>query len=223
MSLRRYPLSEQATDAMVQLIASGEWPVGAKIPSETALAAQFGVGRSTVREAVRELAGRGLLESRHGSGVFVVRTEPVTDWPTVVRRAVISDVVEGRIAVEVEAARLAAAKRTDDDLAAMEAALAERHAARDAAPEQFVDADLAFHRAVAEAAHNEVITGLFDSLTDRVREAMLDMLALLRESGPRPTDHDEHAAIVEAIRSADPDRAGQVARTHLEHILRAMG
>nr|WP_225954351.1 winged helix-turn-helix domain-containing protein [Kibdelosporangium phytohabitans] len=75
--MRRHPLSEQATEQMLCLVTSGEWAVGAKIPSEMALAAEFGVGRSTVREAIRELTGKGLLESRHGSGVYVVRDEPL--------------------------------------------------------------------------------------------------------------------------------------------------
>ncbi|MER7078363.1 transcriptional regulator, GntR family [Saccharopolyspora kobensis] len=217
MSLRRYPLSEQATEAMLQRIAGGDWPVGGKIPSETALAAEFGVGRSTVREAVRELAGRGVLEPRHGSGVYVIRTEAVEDWPTTVRKAVISEVVEGRIAVEVEAARLAATKRTADDLVAIERAIARRSELQDGTPEEFVDADIAFHRAVVDAAHNTIITGLFDSLTERVREAMLDVLALLPE--PRPVDHAEHHEIVAAITGGDPEEAARTARAHLEQLL----
>ncbi|MEV6234277.1 FadR/GntR family transcriptional regulator [Saccharopolyspora shandongensis] len=220
MSLRRYPLSEQATEAMLRRIGSGDWPVGEKIPSETSLAAEFGVGRSTVREAVRELAGRGLLESRHGSGVYVIRIDPVEDWATTVRKAVISDVAEGRIAVEVEAARLAAAKRTDEDLAAITAAATRREALQHATPEEFVDADLAFHRAIAGAAHNTIITGLFDSLAERVREAMLDMLGLMRESDAhRPVDQHEHQEIADAIRAGDPEAAGRAARNHLAKIL----
>ncbi|CAM04893.1 DNA-binding FadR family transcriptional regulator [Saccharopolyspora erythraea NRRL 2338] len=218
--LRRNPLSGQATQAMMELITGGQWPLGRKIPSETALAAEFGIGRSTVREALRELAVRGLLEARQGSGVFVVGTEPVEEWSLVVRRAEITEVVEGRIAVETEAARLAAAKRTADDMRAIEAANGARQAAGDGSAEAFVDADIAFHRAVVDAARNSVITGLFVSLTPRVREAMLDVVAVVEDSGePRPVDRTEHQAIVDAIGDGDADRAARVTREHLGKVL----
>ncbi|GAA2813595.1 FadR/GntR family transcriptional regulator [Saccharopolyspora taberi] len=214
-SLRRSPLSGQATEAMLELITSGEWPLGGRIPSETALAAEFGVGRSTIREALRELAVKGLLEPRQGSGVYVVGTEPVEEWAVLLRKAAIGEVLEARIAVEVEAARLAAAKRTDADLRAIDDAIGGRASAGSA--EEFVDADLAFHRAVVDAAGNSVITGLFVSMTARVRAAMLDMLALL--DGDRPVDQSEHQSVVDAIRDGDVERAGNAARAHLTKVL----
>ncbi|GAB2589445.1 FadR/GntR family transcriptional regulator [Kribbella endophytica] len=213
--IRRQPLAEQAVEEILRRVGAGEWPVGQKLPGETTLAAQLGVGRSTVREAVRELAGRRVLESRQGSGVFVVGTQPVEDWDQVLRRAAISDVLEGRLAIETEAARLAASRRTAGDLRALKRTLADRaRAASDLGDEEYIEADLAFHRAVVTAAHNAVLGELFDSFVPRVRRAMVDMLKLDTKAQHRG-DQAEHAAIVEAIRAKDAELASGVSRAHL--------
>ncbi|GAA1516448.1 FadR/GntR family transcriptional regulator [Kribbella lupini] len=216
--IRRQPLAEQAVDEILRRVGAGEWPVGHKLPGETTLAAQLGVGRSTVREAVRELAGRRVLESRQGAGVFVVGTQPVEDWDQVLRRAAISDVLEGRLAIETEAARLAASRRTATDLRALKRTLAERaRAAAESGDEEYIEADLAFHRAVVTAAHNAVLGELFDSFVPRVRRAMADMLKLDTKAKHRG-DQAEHAAIVDAVRAKDPELAAAVSRAHLADV-----
>ena len=103
----RTPLADQAAELLLERIRAGEWELGAKLPGETTLAPQLGVGRSTVREAIRQLAGRGILTTRQGSGVFVTALDTHDDWETVLRRADITTVLEARIAIESEAARLA--------------------------------------------------------------------------------------------------------------------
>jgi DNA-binding FadR family transcriptional regulator len=212
--IRRESLAEQAVEEILRRVGAGEWPVGQKLPGETTLAAQLGVGRSTVREAVRELAGRRVLESRQGAGVFVVGTQPVEDWDQVLRRAAISDVLEGRVAIESEAARLAASRRTGVDLRGLKRTLAERARAASGSDEEYIEADLAFHRAVVTAAHNAVLGELFDSFVPRVRRAMVDMLKLDATAQHRG-DQAEHAAIVEAIRAKDAELAAAVSRSHL--------
>ncbi|WP_432936079.1 FadR/GntR family transcriptional regulator [Kribbella sp. CA-253562] len=214
--IRRHPLAEQAADEILRRIGAGEWPVGQKLPGETTLAAQLGVGRSTVREAVRELAGRRVLESRQGAGVFVVGAQPVEDWDRVLRRAAITDVLEGRLAIETEAARLAAARRTATDLRALKRTLTQRaRAAAESPDDEYVEADLAFHRAVITAAHNLVLAELFDSFVPRIRRAMLDMLKLDAGHARHRGDQAEHAAIVDAIRAQDPELAAGRSRSHL--------
>jgi DNA-binding FadR family transcriptional regulator len=213
--IRRLPLAEQAADEILRRVGSGEWPVGQKLPGETTLAAQLGVGRSTVREAVRELAGRRVLESRQGAGVFVVGAQPVEDWDQVLRRAAIGDVLEGRLAIETEGARLAASRRTATDLRLLKRTLEERaRAAAELADDEYIEADLAFHRAVVTAAHNAVLGELFDSFVPRVRRAMADMLKLDSKAQHRG-DQAEHAAIVEAIKAKDPESAAGCSRSHL--------
>ncbi|MGN0122640.1 FadR/GntR family transcriptional regulator, partial [Rhodococcus rhodochrous] len=96
--VRREPLADQAAELLLERIRSGEWPLGAKLPGETTLAPQLGVGRSTVREAIRQLAGRGILTTRQGAGVFVTALDAPEDWTRTVARADILAVIEARIA-----------------------------------------------------------------------------------------------------------------------------
>ncbi|MET7775746.1 FCD domain-containing protein [Streptomyces mirabilis] len=219
-SVRPSPLVEQAAERLRARIADGSWAVGTKLPGETTLAAELGVGRSTVREALRSLAGAGLVRPRQGSGVFVIATEPVEDWPTRLRRAAVTDVYEVRILVEVQAARLAAARRTPEDVTALDAALAGRRAASTGDDAAFVDADIALHAAVVAAARNPVLTDLFGEFVPALREGLIEMLDLVgtREHDPNTGD-DAHAALVRAVADGDADTAGTVLREELEETL----
>ena len=222
MKIQRQSLAGQAAAVILERVVTGDWTIGTKLPGEVALAAELGVGRSTVREAIRDLAGRGVLDARQGSGVFVIASAPVEDWPDVLRRAAVTEVVEGRLAVETEAAYRAAQRRTPADLVALDNALASRaqaeHHADDA---DYVDVDLEFHQAVVTAAHNMVLDELFRSFHARVRIAMIDMIALLGPDDQRPRQfHDAHAEIVAAIRVGDPELAATLSRTHLEQLHR---
>ena len=209
----REPLADQAAELLLDRIRSGEWGLGEKLPGETTLAPQLGVGRSTLREAIRQLAGRGVLASRQGAGVFVTALDAPEDWDTVLRRAGIVAVIEARIAIETEAAALAAARRTPADLRAIRRALSERAAHRSDI-EGHVDADTAFHRTIVAAAHNPVLLDLFDSFTPRLREAMIEMLRIRREFGD-DVDHDAHVDQAEAIADRDEQAAAARSRAHL--------
>lgn len=211
--ISRESLSEQAARLLFERIQSGEWEVGQKLPGETTLAPQLGVGRSTVREAIRQLAGRGILMSRQGAGVFVHALTPTDDWDSLVTRATIASILEARSAIECEAAALAAERRTDDDLNDIRAALARRDAER-AGIAARVDADMDFHRSIVAASQNEVLTELFDTFALRSREAMVRMLELSRSPA---TDEDQriHAEIVDAIEVRDAAAATGLSRAHL--------
>jgi DNA-binding FadR family transcriptional regulator len=217
--LRRSPLAEQAAESLRERVVTGEWPVGTKLPGETTLARELGVGRSTVREAIRALAGAGMLESRQGAGVFVLAAERVPTWDQRLRQAAVADVFEVRALLEPEAARLAALRRDEADLTALAEALAARRAAADSEDSVFVDADIALHAAVVAAAHNPVLTSLFQAFRPRLRAGLLDLIRAipLRESDPLPGD-TAHAALVEAVRSRDPDKAEHILRTEVEEI-----
>ena len=119
----RQSLVEQAADELARLLAAGHWPIGTRLPGELELGRLLGVGRSTVREAVRSLAAVGMVEARQGAGTFVASASPLTPLDRRLRRAGVAEVYEVRMALELEAARLAAARRTDADLAALRAAL----------------------------------------------------------------------------------------------------
>ncbi|WP_280436395.1 FadR/GntR family transcriptional regulator [Nocardia carnea] len=217
--VRRHPLAEQAADLLLARIRAGEWPLGHKLPGETTLAAQLGVGRSTLREAVRVLAGKGVLASRQGAGVFVTALDIPEDWDIVLRRATIAAVLEARIAIEAEAAALAAHRRTPADLRAIRRALSVR-AAEHRRIADLVDADTAFHRAVIVAAHNDILTQLFDTFLPRSRAAMIDMLHLRPMPAP-DEDHAAHERLAEAIAARDPAAAATYSRAHLQTIKEA--
>lgn len=209
----RTPLAEQAADLLLERIRAGEWSLGSKIPGENTLGPQLGVGRSTVREAIRRLAGQGVLATRQGSGVFVASLDIVEDWSASLQKADIDSVIEARIAIEVEAAALAAERRSPAELRAIMRAADERAAQRNRI-EAYVDADIAFHRAIVAGAHNPVLVDLFDSFTPRSRQAMLDLLRISGEFGT-DADHQAHISIVDAIADRDGQRAAALAREHL--------
>ncbi|WP_417506306.1 FadR/GntR family transcriptional regulator [Microbacterium sp.] len=211
--VKRAPLADQAAELLLERIRGGEWTLGEKLPGETTLAPQLGVGRSTVREAIRQLAGRGVLASRQGSGVFVTALDAPEDWDSVLRRAGVVAVIEARVAIETEAAALAASRRTPADLRAIRRALADRAAHRSDI-ESHVDADTVFHRSIVAAAHNPVLLDLFDSFTPRLREAMVEMLRIRRVFGG-DEDHDAHAVLARAIADRDAKGAADFSRAHL--------
>lgn len=223
-SLRPSPLVEQATEHLREQITQGEWPVGTRLPGENALAKALGVGRSTVREALRALAGAGLVQARQGSGVFVIATEaaagPAEGWAARLRRAAITDVYEVRVIVETQAAALAAGRRTDEDVAALEAALERRSRAAGADDAAFVDADIALHAAVVAAAGNPVLSDLFAEFAPALRERLIDLVELLglREHDRNP-GHDTHEALVAAIRDGDGAAAEEILGTELRQTL----
>jgi GntR family transcriptional regulator, transcriptional repressor for pyruvate dehydrogenase complex len=211
-SLHRGSLVELATRQLHDEITAASWPVGGRIPAETELAERLGVGRSTVREAVRALVHAGLLESRQGSGTFVRALCP-TEWGSLVRKAEVLEVYEVRGGLEFQAARLACVRRTDADIERIDAALHERLAAwRRGRDPVFVEADLTFHRAVVAAAHNELLERMYDGFVPVLRDTLIvfvtrDPLDREISSGVK----DAHAALAEAIRAGD--QAAAVAAT----------
>jgi DNA-binding FadR family transcriptional regulator len=213
-SAARAPLVRQVIAQLRAQITSGEWPVGRRLPPEPELAAALGVGRNTLREAVLALVHAGLLERRQGSGTYVVGDTELTG--AVARRvaeARIADVIEVRRALEVEAARLAAQRRTPEDLAALDAALAAREAAWQAGEAaSFVEADVELHLTVVVAAHNQVLAELYRDF----REALQESLAGKIGEDLSPERHVDHARLVEAIRAGDPDRAAAEAGSYFE-------
>lgn len=216
VQIKRAPLADQAAELLLERIRSGEWTLGEKLPGETTLAPQLGIGRSTVREAIRQLAGRGVLASRQGAGVFVTALDVRDDWDVVLRRAGILSVIEARVAIEAEAAVLAAARRTPADLRAIRRELGRRGENRTVIADH-VDTDTAFHRAIIQAAHNPLLLQLFDSFTPQIREAMIDMLRIRGKFGD-DADHAAHAELAEAIARRDESGAGELSRAHLRSL-----
>ncbi|MEV4844110.1 FadR/GntR family transcriptional regulator [Micromonospora matsumotoense] len=205
---------QQTIEQLRGRILGGEWPVGGRIPTEPQLVTALGVGRNTVREAVRALVHAGVLECRQGSGTYVVSTDELA--PVVARRLAddrMAEVVEVRRAFEVEAARLAALRRTPEDLVALDGALAAREAAwRSGRVGEFVEADVALHTAVVAAAHNAMLAELYASVGAALRSTVAHAIG----DTLQPQRYVDHGRLVAAIRDGDPGRAAIEAGAFLE-------
>ncbi|MFE5160554.1 FadR/GntR family transcriptional regulator [Streptomyces sp. NPDC056697] len=222
----RQSLVDGVVEQLRAQLAEGEWQVGDRVPTEHALAEQLQVGRNTVREAVRVLVHAGMLQSRQGEGTFVVSTSDPAEVMRGVRRAGIRDVLELRIALEAEGARLAALRHSPDDLRRMRAALESLEAfgragerSADGHHELHAAHDLEFHTAVVEAAHNAALSATYGWFSSSVRDALVASLGDREVPSIVPADH---RALVDAIASGDPAAAEAAARALLETPKRAI-
>jgi DNA-binding FadR family transcriptional regulator len=205
-------------DQLKEQITAGSWELHGKIPTETVLAEQLGVGRNTVREAVRALTHAGLLECRQGDGTYVRATNELSGvMLRRLRAAEQLEILEVRRALEVEAARLAAGRRTEADVELIEAALARRERAwADRDSDAFVETDLAFHVAVVEATHNRVLIDLYNDFSAALR-------ASIAAAGiPLEKTYIPHDAIFHAIAAGDVPGAERAGHACMEHILIAL-
>ncbi|MGW0736306.1 FadR/GntR family transcriptional regulator [Streptomyces sp. NPDC002851] len=211
----RRSLVDTVVDQLRAQLTGGEWAVGDRIPTEHALAQQLGVGRNTVREAVRVLVHAGLLESRQGQGTFVRSAADPAAVLRGMRHAGALDVTEVRVALEAEAARLAAARRDTHDLLRLRAALAtlREEGDRDA------DADMAFHMAVVEATHNSAFIEVYRFFSVQVHEVLVNALG---DQDMPPVDIDGHEALVAAVEAGDPTAADAAVRELLRVPIEAL-
>jgi DNA-binding FadR family transcriptional regulator len=216
-TLHRSSLVGRVIEQLRELIESGEWPVGAKIPAEPELVDSLGVGRNTVREAVRALVHSGMLEPpRQGDGTYVRAADDL--GAAVLRRlgrAGHLEALEVRSCLERDAARLAALRRTPADVAALRTALARRQAAwteRDYPG--LVAADLDFHRRAVAAAHNPMLADLYGHLTEGL-QAMVDAIVHSPLDDDARFQGSQHTALVDAIEAGDPDAAARWVEDYL--------
>jgi DNA-binding FadR family transcriptional regulator len=214
-STRRTGLVEQVIGQIRAQIDSGEWSVGDRIPTETELSEQLEVGRNTVREAVRALAHSGLLEIRQGAGTFVrASSELGGALRRRLERSRMRETLEVRRALELESARLAAARRPAPVRDELDELLRRREAALSIGDEaSFVEADVALHRAVVHASRNTLLIELYNHIAQSVTEGIAEMV---HGDGIRDVDH---ASLVEAIRAGDPDAAARATACFIEELL----
>jgi GntR family transcriptional repressor for pyruvate dehydrogenase complex len=215
---RSATLVHHVTGQIERLIVAGDLQPGDRLAPERELARQFGVSRTVVREAVRSLVARGLLEVRPGSGTVI--SSPSAD--SVSRSLVLflragrpefdcEKIMEIRRVLEIASAGLAARRRTDADLAEMEHILQEESAIRDDRY-RFAEYDVAFHAAVAHATHNELFSLMLDSVADILltwREVTFDV------PGTPGRALMYHRAVCEQIKAGNADGARQAMQDHL--------
>ena len=210
---RRTGLVDQVIDQLRHAVAVGEWSVGERIPNEAVLVETLGVGRNTVREAVRALAHAGLLEVRQGDGTYVRATSEVSGALRRLCGAELRDVLQVRRGLEVEAARLAAAHHTDDDLTVLRELLLRRDdcmATGDT--DEFARADAEFHLAVVASSHNAMLLELYRGLMEAIT-------ASVAPTHEKPVEIVDHGLLLDHIAAGDVEQAARTAGALLDGIL----
>lgn len=206
----REAVAEQLLDAIKGL------PPGTRVPSERTLTAELGVGRSTVREALNGLALMGVVEIRHGQGVFVADQAAVEDdsgsLEAALDRGVTKEFIEARLVVEVEAARLAAKRRDEDDLQRLANALADQKQRISKPDSGLLDVAANFNVLLAEAAHNEILVAIVQSFVGLMMERAPKIYSL---DGFAEWDLSEHQGLYEAVRDGDAELAAERMRIHI--------
>jgi len=202
--MRRVGLIDQAASRLREEIVSGRWPVGERIPIESDLVVQLGVGRNTVREALQSLVHAGMLRREQGRGTYVIsRSELSGTLERQLAGGSRRHYLELRLALDRTAASLAAVSRTDDDVERLRELCDRREAAWAGDDlDRRAAADLALHRAIVASTGNPLYVELYSS--------MLDVFAVhMRDDNNEDEDaaHQNHRALVEAIAEGDPDRA----------------
>ena len=210
-------LYEQIVQQIEESILKGELSEGSQLPAERDLAKQFGVSRTAVREAIKALQEKGLVDAFPGRGTFVTNGTSNSMRRSLDRIIKSGDtdgwayLVEVREILEPEIAALAAVRATDQDLATMRDALEVMdNAGRDS--DAFIEADLDFHLALAEAAANPIVLSLIDSIVGLLREQRLRIFRI--GGGPERGQH-HHKRILEAIERHDPQGARAAMQAHL--------
>jgi GntR family transcriptional regulator, transcriptional repressor for pyruvate dehydrogenase complex len=217
LNLSQVPRQKLTESVAQQLLAAvrGLAP-GTRVPSERELTKELGVGRSTVREALNGLALLGVVEIRHGQGVFVVdnTTEDaeVGMLEAALERGVTKEFIEARLLVEVEVARLAAQRRTDDDLKQIADALRDQERRLEGKLDELLPVAANFNVLLAEAAHNEVLVAIVQSFVGLMMERAPKLYGL---EGFAAWDLAEHRTLYEAVRDQDAELAGERMRRHV--------
>lgn len=205
-------LVDTAIESLRSAIENGHWQVGDRLPIEAELSEILGISRNTVREAVRVLVHVGMLETRQGDGTYVRATRDAAETLRRIERAQLKDQLEVRRMLETEAARLAAERRTDDELQTMSKALDLRAAAGDDIASR-IRHDKQFHLTLANASHNSALVELYSyfghAITRTIERTELDATL------PEPSQED-HELLLAAIRRQDSDKAAQLASALLQ-------
>lgn len=216
--LNRNNLADTAADTIRGEILAKRWRVGEKLPNEATLSAMLAVSRGTVREAVRVLSAQGFLETRQGSGTYVLSTSDSAPRLSVARSASLRDQFEARCALDVEAARLAALRHTPQVIAGLRTLLEQRGNYADGNRAAFIERDLAFHKAVIAASGNRAMIELYEFFSISIAETIE---ATMGNGLPEP-DQQAHVDIVDAIETGDPQKADTAVRRFMAPLLSAL-
>lgn len=217
--VERLRVSDSVAAQLTQLITKGVYAVGAKLPAERVLAEEFGVSRSSMREAIRGIEASGLLNSSHGVGVFVVSNTVSTPGQSdllVFEDFTVPELFEVRRMMERDAAGWAA-KRITPALTSELESIMEQCADPDVSDEDFVRLDIKLHQTIAKASRNELLASLYGGLEPALLKYSLRVIAL---PGRREHSHAGHGRIVDAIVTGRVREAREAAVAHIRDVER---
>lgn len=214
----RSTLSEQVAAQVLDMISRGRWTAGQKLPSETELCRSLGVGRSTLREALKSLAFVGMVQMRAGEGTFVA-DGPSKFLNQVFQRGLLNsekdvmDLAEARIILETHLVTLCAQRGTEEDFRNLQALVKSMRNPNNIASEIFLQMDVEFHFAIATASHNRVLGELLRTVRGLLREYIFKSQQV---PGSAEIAYDQHVKIVEAVTSRDARKARAAMRSHIQ-------
>lgn len=212
--------ADRIYERVLEQIVLGEFKIGDRLPSENQLSTEYNVSRAVVREALARLYADGVTITRRGAGTYVQR-QPGREFLRLAPIGGVADLMrtfEFRIALEGEAAYLAAQRRTDEDLAAIDEAFEQLNRAN-AAGQLGVEEDIRFHGAIAAASRNQLFIQTLDALAIHLFNGMnvTRSLSLTRNRSRLLLVQEEHERIVEAIREPNQEAARAAMRAHISN------
>lgn len=210
-SIKRNSLADEVAKRLQEKISLGVYKPGEKLPTELALMQVFGVGRSSIREAVRILANSGVLRVQQGLGTFVQESNGIEEpFPQRIKRAAMSEIDEVRLVLEMKIAQKAALNRTAEDIAKMEVHLKKRKEAALAGDTVgSIEADISFHVAIAEASGNSIMTDLYRTVAHHLKH---HLIAQHKNTEPFKESQQLHKHLLSSIIAQDDQKAWQWAQ-----------
>lgn len=206
-------LYEQVASQILAWVRENDLKVGERLPPERELAARLGVSRATVSQALVAMEVVGVISVRHGDGAILVESTGSSKLVDALRRHAqrLPDIIDAREALEVKLAALAADRRTDDDLAAIDEALLVMERDIDAGG-RGVEGDEQFHAAVTVAGHSPLLARLMAEISDLIKETRIESLS--QPGRPLESLHG-HRRVADAIRDRKPTEAAEAMRDHV--------
>ncbi len=221
-AIRKSSAPDMVAEQIIEKITGGELAPGTRLPAQRDLAQMLGVGRSSVREAINALVVMGYLEPLQGKGTFIKDMLPTSDPGIEKLSAALSagsifDLMEARELLECRSAALAAERSDDVQIRNLKAAM-QKVSGTETEYAIFLDADIGFHAAVAEAAGNVVLCELTKLVLDKVVAHHNALKTVLLPPAYREVSIRTAARVVEAIEAADGDAASRWMAQHLNAI-----
>ncbi len=215
LSIKRKSLAEEVAERLQKQISNGNFAIGEKLPTEPELMKMFGVGRSSIREAVRILMNMGLLNVQQGSGTYVTSSKiPEETIEQKLRRADISDLDEVRTMLEYTISEKAAINRTLKDIEKMKAYLAIRKAkAQEGNLIECVNADMGFHNAIANATKNMIMADLYQNVSHYLKDGFLH---IYKDTNYFIASQSSHERLLKAIIKGEPGKISKIVKILLE-------